>query len=62
MKNPSRDLPRVVHFAIPIVMACFIFINISYYVILPRNVLQTSDAIAVVRSFYPSIYFYFYDG
>ena len=52
MKNPSRDLPRVVRFAIPIVVACFVLINVSYYVTLPRNVLQESDAIAVVRQLF----------
>lgn len=58
MRNPSRDLPRVVNFSIPIVMACFILTNVSYYIILPRNVLQGSDAIAVVGSFYP-VYIWF---
>lgn len=50
MQNPSRDLPRVVYITVPIVLLCLILTNLAYYIILPRNVLEASDAIAVVRT------------
>ena len=50
MQNPSRDIPRVINFAIPTVLSCYILINVAYYVVIPWNELSASKAIAVVRS------------
>lgn len=50
MKDPSRDLPRVIHFAMPTVLCCYILINMAYYVVIPWNELSASKAIAVVRT------------
>lgn len=52
MKDPSRDLPRVVHFGMPTVLCCYILINMAYYVVIPWDELSASNAIAVVRSIF----------
>lgn len=48
MRDPVRDLPRTVHVGILTVTICFVLTNIAYYIIIPWNVLEESDAIAVV--------------
>lgn len=50
MRDPVRDLPRSVHVGILTVTICFVLTNIAYYIIIPWNVLEESDAIAVVSS------------
>lgn len=48
MRDPIRDLPRAIHTAIPTITICFVLVNLAYYIILPWEVVQASDAIAVV--------------
>lgn len=48
MKDPSRDLPRVVHFAMPTIVICYILTNLAYYVVIPWDEVSASKAIAVV--------------
>lgn len=50
MRDPVRDLPRSVHAGIPTVTICFVLTNLAYYIIIPWNVVQESDAIAVVST------------
>ncbi|KAK6541889.1 hypothetical protein TWF694_007666 [Orbilia ellipsospora] len=47
MKNPSRDLPRVIHSAMPLVIVCYIMANISYFFVLPSSVIASSTTVAV---------------
>ncbi|KAK9465249.1 amino acid permease-domain-containing protein [Lipomyces arxii] len=47
MKNASRDLPLVIHSAMPIVIVCYIAANIAYYAVLPTSELTKSSAIAL---------------
>ncbi|MCJ1462864.1 hypothetical protein MMC07_001467 [Pseudocyphellaria aurata] len=47
IRDPIRDLPRAVYAAIPTVTICFVLVNLAYYIILPWEVVQDSDAIAV---------------
>ncbi|KAF3920335.1 hypothetical protein ABW20_dc0100802 [Dactylellina cionopaga] len=47
MKNPSRDLPRVIHSAMPLVIVCYILANISYFFVLPSSVIASSTTVAV---------------
>ncbi|KAL2862996.1 amidase signature domain-containing protein [Aspergillus lucknowensis] len=46
-KNPNRDLPRVIHTAMPLVIASYLLANISYFFVLPHSTIEASDTIAV---------------
>lgn len=46
-KNPSRDLPRVIHTAMPAVIACYLLANISYIFVLPKAIIDKSNTVAV---------------
>jgi amino acid transporter len=60
MKNPSRDIPRAIHTALPLVIGrcpfdfltigLFFTANIAYYANLPMDVLTSSETIAMVSS------------
>jgi amino acid transporter len=47
-KNPSRDLPRVLHTAMPAVIACYILANIAYIFVLPLEAINKSNTVAVL--------------
>ncbi|KAL7274141.1 hypothetical protein RUND412_002975 [Rhizina undulata] len=47
MKNASRDLPRVIHTAMPIVIVSYLLAIVSYYLVLPRDVIGQSNTVAV---------------
>jgi amino acid transporter len=47
-KNPSRDLPRVIHSAMPLVIICYIFANIAYFFVLPVESIKATNTVAVV--------------
>ena len=51
MKDPWRDLPRVINNAMIIVITLFALANIALYIVLPREVLSVTNTVAVVRSF-----------
>lgn len=46
-KNPSRDLPRVIHTAMPLVILSYLLANISYIFVLPLNLINNSNTVAV---------------
>ncbi|KAH6642747.1 large neutral amino acids transporter small subunit 2 [Boeremia exigua] len=46
-KNPARDLPRVIHTSLPLVILCYILANISYFLVLPAHVIESSNTVAV---------------
>jgi amino acid transporter len=46
-KNPSRDLPRVIHTAMPMVIAAYLLANIAYFFVLPLSVIEKSNTVAV---------------
>ncbi|KIW16717.1 hypothetical protein PV08_03906 [Exophiala spinifera] len=46
-KNPSRDLPRVLHTAMPAVIACYLLANIAYIFVLPLETINKSNTVAV---------------
>ncbi|KAJ4341337.1 hypothetical protein N0V95_007248 [Ascochyta clinopodiicola] len=46
-KNPARDLPRVIHTSLPLVILCYILANISYFLVLPTSVIESSNTVAV---------------
>ncbi|KAJ5099176.1 hypothetical protein N7532_006177 [Penicillium argentinense] len=46
-KNPNRDLPRVIHTAMPLVILCYLMANVSYFLVLPHATIDSSNTIAV---------------
>ncbi|KAJ9264203.1 hypothetical protein DTO212C5_7262 [Paecilomyces variotii] len=46
-KNPNRDLPRVIHTAMPLVIVCYLMANIAYFLVLPLSTIESSNTIAV---------------
>ncbi|KAI2622104.1 amino acid permease-domain-containing protein [Hypomontagnella submonticulosa] len=47
-RNPSRDLPRVIHTAMPLVIICYLLANFSYFLVLPLEVLNSTNTVAVM--------------
>ncbi|KAF2097495.1 hypothetical protein NA57DRAFT_41154 [Rhizodiscina lignyota] len=45
--NPSRDLPRVIHTSLPLVILAYILANLSYFFVLPSSVIESSNTVAV---------------
>ncbi|KAI9657915.1 MAG: hypothetical protein M1821_002572 [Bathelium mastoideum] len=45
--NPSRDLPRVIHTSIPIVIISYLLCNIAYFFVLDLAVINSSNTVAV---------------
>ncbi|PKY06874.1 amino acid/polyamine transporter [Aspergillus campestris IBT 28561] len=46
-KNPNRDLPRVIHTAMPLVIISYLLANVSYFLVLPHSTIESSNTIAV---------------
>ncbi|KAL2152429.1 hypothetical protein VTH82DRAFT_5613 [Thermothelomyces myriococcoides] len=47
-RNPSRDLPRVIHTAMPLVIASYLLANISYFLVLPLDTINSTNTVAVM--------------
>ncbi|KAK0635255.1 amino acid permease-domain-containing protein [Bombardia bombarda] len=47
-RNPSRDLPRVIHTAMPLVIVSYILANIAYFLVLPLATINSSNTVAVM--------------
>lgn len=47
MKNPSRDLPRTIHTALPLVILAYLLANLSYIFVLPHEIINASNTVAV---------------
>lgn len=45
--HPHRDLPRVIHTAMPLVILCYLFASIAYIFVLPQATIVSSNTIAV---------------
>ncbi len=48
MKNPVRDLPRVINTAMTTVILSFVLVNISLYLVIPIEVMRDNDTPGVV--------------
>ncbi len=46
-KNPTRDLPRVIHTAMPAVIASYLLANVAYIFVLPQETIDKSNTVAV---------------
>jgi solute carrier family 7 (L-type amino acid transporter), member 9/15 len=51
LSSPSHQLPLAINTAVPAIIICFITANAAYYILLPWDVVSTTDSVAVVRSF-----------
>ncbi|KZF21416.1 amino acid transporter-like protein [Xylona heveae TC161] len=45
--NPSRDLPRVIHTSMPLVIVSYLLANVAYFFVLPSKVIENSNTVAV---------------
>lgn len=47
LSNPAKQLPLAVNFALPAIIFCFLAANAAYYILLPWNIVSTTDSVAV---------------
>ncbi|KAI0109788.1 amino acid transporter [Daldinia grandis] len=47
LRSPARQLPLAINSAIPTIILCFITANAAYYILLPWDVVSTTDSVAV---------------
>lgn len=47
MKNARRDVPRVIHIAMPVVIIAYILANLSYYAVLTKEEIISSTTLSV---------------
>ncbi|KZZ98374.1 Amino acid/polyamine transporter I [Moelleriella libera RCEF 2490] len=47
-RNPSRDLPRVIHSAIPLVIVSYVLANVAFFLVLPVEEINGSNTVAVM--------------
>ncbi|KAG6012064.1 hypothetical protein E4U43_007961 [Claviceps pusilla] len=47
-RNPSRDLPRVIHTAMPLVIISYVLANVAYFLVLPVEEVNSSNTVAVM--------------
>ncbi|KAH6686389.1 asc-type amino acid transporter 1 [Plectosphaerella plurivora] len=47
-RNPTRDLPRVIHTAMPLVILSYVLANVAYFLVLPLATINVSNTIAVM--------------
>ncbi|KAI0478441.1 amino acid transporter [Xylariaceae sp. FL0804] len=50
LSHPARQLPLAINTAIPTVILCFVAANAAYYVLLPWDVVSTTDSVAVTAT------------
>lgn len=48
MIHPCRDLPRTIHTSLPLVILAYILANLSYIFVLPPDVIDGSNTVAVI--------------
>jgi hypothetical protein len=49
MKDPTRDIPRVLNVAMTIVVMSFVLVNIALYTIIPIETMRETTTPVVVR-------------
>lgn len=50
MKNPTKDLPRVIFAGVPIVIIFYLLANTAYYAVLPEEVVMNTNTVAIVSA------------
>ncbi|KAL1866971.1 hypothetical protein VTK73DRAFT_4440 [Phialemonium thermophilum] len=47
LSAPARQLPLAINTALPVIILCFLAANTAYYILLPWDVVSTTDSVAV---------------
>ncbi|KAM0301948.1 hypothetical protein HYE67_004284 [Fusarium culmorum] len=47
-QNPARDLPRVIHTAMPLVILSYVLANIAYFLVLPLKSMDGANTVGVM--------------
>lgn len=47
-RRPTRDLPRVIHSAMPLVILSYVLANVSYFLVLPLESINATNTVAVM--------------
>lgn len=47
-RNPSRDLPRVIHTALPLVILSYVLANVAYFLVLPLDAINKTNTVVVM--------------
>lgn len=47
-RNPGRDLPRVIHTAMPLVIVSYVLANMAYFFVLPLDAIKSTNTVAVL--------------
>lgn len=47
-RHPGRDLPRVIHTAMPLVILSYIMANVAYFFVLPVSAINSTNTVAVI--------------
>ncbi|EFX04038.1 amino acid permease [Grosmannia clavigera kw1407] len=47
-RNPRRDLPRVIHTAMPLVIISYVLANVAYFLVLSLDAINSTNTVAVV--------------
>ncbi|KFY76765.1 hypothetical protein V499_03678 [Pseudogymnoascus sp. VKM F-103] len=47
-RNPGRDLPRVIHTAMPMVIVSYLLANVAYFFVLPLDAIKSTNTVAVL--------------
>ncbi|RMY90938.1 hypothetical protein D0861_03371 [Hortaea werneckii] len=47
MKRPGKDLPRVIHTSLPMVIIAYLLANLAYVFVLPPDIINSSNTVAV---------------
>lgn len=47
-RHPTRDLPRVIHSAMPVVILCYVLANVAYFLVLPLESINATNTVAVM--------------
>ncbi|GME32097.1 Y+L amino acid transporter 2 [Neofusicoccum parvum] len=45
--NPARDLPRVIHTSLPLVILSYLLANVAYFLVLPSATIESSNTVAI---------------
>lgn len=50
MKSPAKDVPRVIHTALPVVIVSYLLANLSYYAVLSKLELDASNTVTLTMA------------
>ena len=48
LSRPAIQLPLAINTALPTIILCFLAANAAYYILLPWDIVSTTDSVAVV--------------